>query len=345
MVSLEVAVRDHRRGVDVRLAVPSGQTLALVGPNGAGKSTVLGTVAGLLRPDGARVRVAETTLADEHVFVAPHRRNVSLLAQDALLFPHLTVAQNVAFGPRSRGVRDHDAVARRWLDDLGLGALADRRPAQLSGGQAQRVAVARALAIAPDVVLLDEPLAALDAAAVPEVRRLLRRVLADRTTLLVTHDPLDALVLAERTVVLEDGRIADDGPTREVLAHPRSAFAAAWSGVNLVEGVMVAAGRLRDAAGREFTGLSATDLPLGSTAQATFAPQAVGVFRHRPEGSPRTVLRATVRLIEPRGASCRIEADGILADVTAASVAELDLELGVTVWLALKATEVRLYAA
>ncbi|WP_313600901.1 sulfate/molybdate ABC transporter ATP-binding protein [Aeromicrobium phoceense] len=339
-MSLAARVRDPARGVDLRFHVASGETVALMGPNGAGKSTVLATVAGLLRPAEAHVRVGDRVLAGEGQWVPPHRRSVALLGQQPRLFPHLTVRENVAFGPRSVG-RDA-GLADHWLDQVGASALADRRPRQLSGGQAQRVAIARALAVEPDVVLLDEPLAALDVEAVPEVRRVLRRVLAGTATVLVTHDPLDAMTLADRAVIVEAGRVVHEGTARDVLTHPRSAFGAALAGVNLVEGVATGPDHLRSADGRELAGIPRRTLDVGAAAIATFAPSAVAIHRERPGGSPRNVLPGVVTGIEVRGATCRVEISGWLADVTTAAAAELELEPGRDVWMSIKATEVRL---
>lgn len=245
---LEFSIRVAERGLDVELSVAPGEVLAVLGPNGAGKSTVLEVVAGLVAPDGGHVRLAGRTLTDvaSGVAVPPHRREISLLAQDPLLFPHLTAAANVAFGPRSRGGRARAAaVARRWLGAVDAAALAERRPGELSGGQAQRVALARALAVEPRVLLLDEPMAALDVTAAPAMRTLLRRVLRDPrdshapSTILVTHDIVDALTLADRVVVLEAGRIVEQGPVAAVLSRPRSAFAARIAGVNLMIGTAI----------------------------------------------------------------------------------------------------------
>lgn len=344
-MTLHAHVVDPERGVDVAIDVASGETLAVLGPNGAGKSTLLGAVAGLLRPKRADVKVGERVLSDGRTWMPPHRRSVALLAQEPRLFPHLTVRDNVAFGPRSHGLDDPDRRATQWLDRVGLVDLAHRRPRSLSGGQAQRVAIARALATDPQVVLLDEPLAALDAEAVPDVRRLLRHVLADRTAIIVTHEPLDALVLADRAVVIEDGRIVHAGSPADVVAHPRTSFGAALAGVNLVEGVVVAADRVRAQDGRELTGDPRVPLAVGTPAIATFSPAAVALHRTRPTGSPRNVIPAEVSGLEPRGGTCRVTVDGWIADVTTTSVAELGLEPGVPVWLSIKATEVRLEPA
>ena len=206
---LTLEARADGRGVDAALSVARGETLAIVGPNGAGKSTVLELLAGLLRPDAGRIELDGAVLADDRRWVAPHRRGIALMTQQTLLFPHLSVRDNVAFGPRASGLSRSAArdAAERWLVEAGARQLADRRAAELSGGQAQRVSLARALAAEPAVLLLDEPTAALDAEAVPELRSLLARVLGARTAVIVSHDPGDVSALADRTVRMAAGRI------------------------------------------------------------------------------------------------------------------------------------------
>ncbi|MBM9477714.1 ABC transporter ATP-binding protein [Nakamurella flavida] len=346
------------RDVRLELDLVPGEVVAVLGPNGAGKSTLLSVLAGLLRPDTGRLVLDGTTLVDidRGVFVPPHRRRTVLLAQQAMLFPHLTARANVAFGPRSTGTsrRDADAAADRWLDAVDATELAGRRPAQLSGGQAQRIAVARALAAEPHLLLLDEPMSALDIAVAPALRQLLRRVLRDsaRTALLVTHDILDALALADRTVVVEAGRIVEDGPTREVLARPRSAFAARLADINLVAGIAGGTGPAPDTLhgdGLTLHGRPDDDVRDGGAAVALFTPAAVAVHRDPPTGSPRNHLPVTVTEVESRGAVVRIHAEGpggaaVFADITAAAVADLDLVPGQPAWFAVKATEVGLHA-
>ncbi len=337
------------RDVEVSFEVADGETVALLGPNGAGKSTVLSVVAGLLRPGHGRVELAGRTLYDDgaRVDVAPHRRRVALLAQEPLLFPHLTVLDNVAFGPRSAGASRAEARGRaqEWLDEVGVGDLAARRPAQLSGGQAQRAAVARALAAEPDLLLLDEPMAALDVEVTPALRQTLRRVLADRTCVVVTHDVLDALLLADRVLVLEGGRVVEAGPTREVLTRPRSAFAARLAGLNLVLGRWSDAGLLLDD-GSHLSGLVADEEPTdGAAAVAVFRPTAVAVYRSAPHGSPRNVVPVTVSAIEPLGDLVRIRAGELSADVTPPAAAELELVPGAEAFFSVKATEIEVYPA
>jgi molybdate transport system ATP-binding protein len=252
-MSLHLSATVDDRDVQVDLDVAGGQTVAILGPNGSGKSTVLSVVAGILRADRGRATLDGTTLFDtaDGLWIAPHERGTGLLAQDPLLFPHLDVIDNVAFGPRSSGAsrtRSRE-LARTWLDAVDAGQLAGRRPSALSGGQAQRVAIARALAAEPRLLLLDEPMSALDITVVPAMRQVLRRVLAGRTAVIVTHDVLDALLLADQVVVMEHGRVVEQGPTKDVLARPRSSFGAGIAGLNLARG-HVEAGAVRTPGGR-----------------------------------------------------------------------------------------------
>jgi molybdate transport system ATP-binding protein len=352
-VSLELEAVVRQRDVEVAMTVPDGETLAVLGPNGSGKSTLLSVVAGLLRPDRGRVILdgRELTVAGDgsSVQVPPHDRRTALLGQEPLLFPHLTAVDNVAFGVRNRGVsrRDSRDRAQGWLDRVGVGELSGRRPAQLSGGQAQRVAVARALAAEPQLLLLDEPMAALDVDVAPAMRQTLRTVLADRTVVMVTHDVLDALLLADRVVVLEAGRVVEDGPTSEVLSRPRSPFAARLAGLNLVAGTW-SGSEVRSAGGDAVHGLTADPVPAaGDRVVATFRPHAVAVYRERVEGSPRNSFAVTVTGLEPLGDLVRVrgttDGQGLAADVTVQSVAALELAAGQQVTFTVKATEVAVY--
>lgn len=355
-MSLEVHAQVSERDVDAALAVADGETLAVLGPNGSGKSTLLAVAAGLLRPDRGRVVLdgRDLTVVGEGraVHVPPHDRGTALLGQDPLLFPHLSALDNVAFGARSRGTSRREAreSARTWLSRVGVGELSERRPKQLSGGQSQRVAVARALAADPRVLLLDEPMAALDVDVAPAMRQTLRTVLADRTVVLVTHDVLDALLLADRVVVLEGGRVVEEGPASEVLSRPRSAFAARLAGLNLVSGTWTGTEvRTGTGAGTGVVhGRTADPVPdAGDQVVATFRPHAVAVYRDQVAGSPRNSFAVTVTGLEPLGDLVRVrgavDGQSLAADVTVQSVAELELATGQEVTFTVKATEVAVY--
>ncbi|OFI38276.1 molybdenum ABC transporter ATP-binding protein [Arthrobacter sp. SW1] len=342
--------------LDAALTVAPGETVAVFGPNGAGKSTLLAVAAGLLRPDAGSARLGDRQLfatgdggrqhrVPPHWF-PPHRRGVALLAQEALLFPHLSVLDNVAFAPRSGGKSRAESrkAARHWLGEVDALELAERRPAQLSGGQAQRVAVARALAAEPELLLLDEPMAALDIHAAPQLRRVLKRVLAGRSAVIVTHDVLDALMLADRVVVLERGRVSEEGPVREVLGRPRSAFAAGLAGLNLMTGTVTAAGLLA-AGGQLVTGTPDGEAAAGEPGVAAFPPSAVSVFLELPHGSPRNCFPVTVTELEPHAGRIRVRAGELSADITPAASAELGLEPGMRVFFVVKSAEVQVYGA
>jgi molybdate transport system ATP-binding protein len=346
-VALRAIVESRR--VDLEFDVAAGEVLAILGPNGAGKSTVLHVIAGLVRPDRGEVRVGRRVLTDTAtaVHVPTHDRRVGLLLQDALLFPHLTVSRNVAFAPRSSR-----AAAAHWLAEVDAAELADRMPRQLSGGQAQRVALARALAAEPDVLLLDEPLAGLDVAAATAMRKVLRRVLArdGRSAVMITHDLLDVLTLADRVLVLEAGRIVESGSTATVLASPRSRFGARFAGVNLVGGNVDADGVLTTRWGATWHGSPGADVVAGDSAVALFSPAAVAVYRDKPHGSPRNTVEVTVAELDSRGAVIRVRAEeqpdgapGLTADVTAESATELRLTPGDRVYFSVKAQEVAVY--
>ncbi|KRF05792.1 molybdenum ABC transporter ATP-binding protein [Arthrobacter sp. Soil782] len=343
-MSLDFTAHVPARDFNVRFSLATGETVALMGPNGAGKSTLLSVLAGLLRPDCGSATLDGKTLYDDGEWLAPHTRGIVLLAQDALLFPHLSVLENVAFGPRCAGVPRSAArkEAHRWLREVDAADLAHRRPVSLSGGQAQRVAVARALAAEPALLLLDEPLAALDISVAPMVRRMLRRVLEGRSAIIVTHDIVDALLLADRVVIVDGGRIVEDGPTRLVLERPRSSFAAGLAGVNLMTGTTTRDG-LRTPGGVQLAALQDRDLPAGEEAAAVFSPRAVAVHRLRPTGSPRNVLAVTITDLEQHGGRTTVRADHLSAEITTASAAELDLLPGAEVYFSVKSAEVEIY--
>ena len=358
MTDMHVRAVVVHRGVDVEFSIAAGEVLAVLGPNGAGKSTALHVIAGLVRPDTGIVRLGDRVLTDTEsgVFVPTHARRVGLLLQDALLFPHLDVAANVAFAPRSghakRPRREARATAAHWLDQVDAAGFADRMPRQLSGGQAQRVALARALAADPDVLLLDEPLAGLDVSTATAMRKLLRHTLSrdGRSAVMITHDVLDVLTLADRVLVLESGRVAETGSAASVLAAPRSHFGARFAGVNLVSGTAGPHGVLTTEWGTAWHGTPAADLVEGQAAVAVFPPAAVAVYRDKPHGSPRNTIEVVVAELDSRGSALRVRADeqpdgapGLAADITAESAAELRVTPGERVYFTVKAQEVAVH--
>ena len=326
-----------KRGFDVSFSLDDGDTLAVLGPNGAGKSTLLNLISGLLAPDSGHADLDGDVLFSvgaerKRTWRAPHTRGVSLLAQEALLFPHLSVLDNVAFGPTSSGVKKSAAhvAARTWLAEVDAAELERRKPAQLSGGQSQRIAVARALAAEPKLLLLDEPMAALDIAVAPALRRTLRRVLENRTAIIVTHDILDAYTLADRVIVIDNGRIVEDGPTRRVLEQPRNAFTANITGLNLLTGIRTAHG-LRTEDGVELETTAAPNLALGTGCTAAVRPSDAHISISLPAGGGNA-LPATITDLEPRGDLVRVRASTFAADLSPALVADLDLSNGSQVW-------------
>ncbi|UAJ80902.1 ABC transporter ATP-binding protein [Leifsonia sp. ZF2019] len=329
-MTLRLTASLAERGVAVDVALGSGETLALLGPNGAGKSTVLGMLAGLVRPDEGAATLDGATLFDlPSTWLAPHRRSVALLAQDALLFPHLTARDNVAFAARTTGLARAAARDRagEWLGRTGADAFADRRPAGLSGGQAQRVAIARALAAEPRLTLLDEPLASLDVGVAAELRLTLAAVLAGRTAVLVTHEVLDAYLLADRVAVLHDGRVVEQGPTRQVLGHPRHPFTAEIAGLGLLTGRRTARG-IRTDDGLEVAGTTTDPISAGTPVTAIIRPSSVTVHPVGTDGIP-----SRVTALEPRDDLVRVRTDRITALLPAAVVAELRLSPGTPVAL------------
>ncbi len=334
--------------LDCDLSVESDVTVAVLGPNGAGKTTLLRVVAGLTPVDEGRVEVDGTVFEDTatRTWLTPEARRVGFVFQDHGLFPHLSVLDNVAFGLRARGVDRATAHARanEWLERVDLTRHVASRPSALSAGESQRAALARALVTDPEVLLLDEPLAAVDASGRLELRRALRRHLATFTgvRLVVTHDPLEAASLAERVVVLEDGRITQEGPFTEVSSRPRSAWIARMAGLNLLRGVVSDGTMVVD----DGSGLTVAT-GIQGPALATIQPRAVALYRQAPEGSPRNVLRCMVTGVDPEGDRWRIRLEGpfpLVAEVTPAAAAELRLAEGGEVFAVVKATEVDVYA-
>ncbi|MET9861318.1 ABC transporter permease [Streptomyces smyrnaeus] len=330
---------------ELTLDAEPGTTVAVVGPNGAGKTTLLRALLGLTPRAHAELLLGETPVGS----LPSHRRGVAWVPQDGALFPHLTALANTAYGLRAQGVRRTEArrQAQAWLTRLGVGHLAHRRPGQLSGGQAGRVALARALAGRPRLLLLDEPLAALDQTTRAQVRHTLRGHLAGfgGVCLLVTHDPVEAVSLADRVLVLEGGRAVQDAPPTEVTRHPRSPWVARMLGRNALAGTAATDGTLAlDGVGSLVV---ADPVAEGTAVLAVIAPEAVALHRERPHGSPRNVWPGTVREITAVGSRLRVlvtsdNGPDLVAEITTEAAAELGLADGAEVFTSVKATEITL---
>lgn len=335
--------------LDTRLRAEAGQVVALLGPNGAGKSTVLRCLGGLTPLHAGHVRLGDTMLDEpaSGTRVQAAARRVGMVFQEGMLFPHLSARDNIAFGPRHRGLSRARArrCADEWLKRTGLVEYADRRPHQLSGGQRQRVAITRALATDPLLLLLDEPLSSLDVSAAVSVRTFLRRHLAavQAATVLVTHQAIDALVLADHVVVVEDGRAVQSGAPAAVAREPRSDHVASLMGLNLLRGDAGDGGiRLADGA------LLIAASPERGEVFASFAPNTVTLHGARPRTSARNVWQLEVDGIAPHGDALRVHLAGavpLLADITPGALADLGLAEGDPVWASVKATEIAVYPA
>ncbi len=334
--------------LDVALTVADGETVAILGPNGAGKTTLLRALAGLISIDAGQITVDGVVLDDGGAINAmPEHRSVGIVFQDYLLFPHLSALDNVAFGLRNRGIRRAEArrTAAVALEAVGLVNFASMKPHELSGGQRQRVAFVRALVTEPRLLLLDEPLAALDQLARGGVRRELRTRLRDHTgaRVLVTHDPLDAAALADRLVIVEHGRVMQSGTFAEVSARPGSDYVAELVGVNLLRGI-VHDGQLD----LETGGHLVATTPSAGIALAIVHPRSVALHRQPPGGSPRNVAAGHVVGIESLGDRVRVRVDGpvpLVAEITPAALHDLGLEQGSEVWTAVKATDITVFPA
>jgi molybdate transport system ATP-binding protein len=350
-MSLDAHLVVERTGfrLDLELTAEPGEVVALLGPNGAGKTTALRALAGLIPIDGGHVILDGRRLDDPatNAFTRPEHRRIGVVFQDYLLFPHLSAVENVAFGMRCRHVPRRAARERAhaWLDRVGLSEHARKRPRQLSGGQAQRVALARALATEPRLLLLDEPLAALDARTRLDTRAQLRGHLHAHpgATVLVTHDPLDAMMLADRLVIVEDGAVVQTGDAATITTRPRTDYVARLVGLNLYRGRSDATVvRLPG----DFTLTTAT--AQDGEVFVAFPPAAVALFAERPDGSPRNTWPAVVETVSRHGDNLRIELRGpitVAADVTPGAAVQLELAPGREVWAALKATEATSYPA
>lgn len=340
-----LVVRRSGHTLDVAFTAEPGEVLAVVGPNGAGKSTLIRALAGLVPLDDGRVELDGRPWEGPGGRLTARERHVGLVFQQHLLFPHLTALGNAAFGPRSRGARrrDAEAAARIWLERLGIADLADRRPAALSGGQAQRVAIARALAADPAVLLLDEPLSALDVGVAMGLRVELAEHLRTYpgVTVMVTHDALDAMILADRVLVLEEGRVAQEGTPADLASRPRTAHVARLLGINMVRGHSSGTTVRLDSGGELVTAVACD-----GTVHACFSPTAVTLTTVEPDGSARNRWRGVVDSAVPHGSSVRVHVDaagGLIADVTPGSAARLALTPGASVWATVKATEIDVY--
>ena len=349
-MSVDANVRVSLGGflLDVELQVADRELLAVLGPNGSGKTTLLRTLSGLLPIDAGRIsidgKVVDDPAAD--ILVPAEERSVGFVFQDYLLFAHLSALDNVAFGLQERGTRRSAARARAHtlLAEVGVDVDEAARPRELSGGQAQRVALARALATEPTLLLLDEPLAALDVQTRVDTRRHLRDVLArfGGARLLVTHDPVDAVTLADRLLIIENGRVVQEGRPDEVLNNPKSSYVAELAGVNLYRGR--AAGDQIDVGGEVIV---TADAHTGDVI-AIIPPHAVVLHRLLPQGSARNAWRGTIVGIERTGSRVRVRVVGrlpIIAEVTPAAMSALELAAGTEVWAAVKATEVEVHPA
>jgi molybdate transport system ATP-binding protein len=342
-----VTIRRPHLQVEVDLEAAEGSVLAVIGPNGGGKSTAVEALCGLLPLDSGRVVVAGVVWEDAalKVRLVPQKRSVGVMFQSLTLFPNMTAVENVSYGIRSLGMNQSEArrTAVGVMDRLDAGALAETPAGQLSGGQAQKVALARALAVEPDLLLLDEPTSKLDVSTQVEVRRALDEALRDfaGVTVLVTHQPMEAMALADRIVVVEGGRVTQRGDPIELQLHPRSAYVAGFAGVNLLEGRST--GDLVQLPGG--ASVAVVNAPTGDVF-AAIDPNAIALYRTPPEGTPRNVWRLEVTEIDFEGQRARVRMTGeltLVAEITRASAEELHLTDKGSVWASAKATQVQTY--
>jgi molybdate transport system ATP-binding protein len=342
-------------GLDAVLSVQGGSTLALLGPSGAGKTTILRAIAGLVRPDSGRIAFGDHPVFDSEqgVDVAPERRGCAVVFQDYALFPHLSARENVAYPLRCqrRPRREAELAAREWLGRLDLPAAAwDLKPRALSGGQQQRVALARALAVGGRALLMDEPFSALDVRSREQARSVTLAVLREvrTTTLLVTHDPVEAAMFGDEIAVLEDGRVSQSGPAGDLLSAPRTPFVAQFAGVNLIHAELEparAGESLREAAAGSQLFHVLTDEPPGPIL-ITFSPVDVLLSHLAPETSARNVFQGTLSGITSLGDRCRALVDigvPIAAEISPNAVSDLRLRTGAQVYVSIKATAIRTY--
>ena len=354
-MTLAVDVTARRGAFEVRAAFDAarGSTTALLGPNGSGKSTLVSLMAGLVPPEEGSV-VLDGTVLDEPaagVYLPPERRPIGVVFQDLLLFPHLSALENVEFPLLARGVARGEAHDRseRLLRRLEVVERARARPRDLSGGEAQRVALARALVAEPALLLLDEPLSALDVGARARLRQVVRDELErfPGIRVLITHDPVEAFTMTDRLVIVEDGRVTQIGTPEEIRSAPRSRYAADLVGVNAVRGVLEPIG---EGTGRLISSEGALVVPwpewyVEGEVVGIVRPIDVTLWPDRPEGSARNVLSGRVTSVAIEGDRARVRlatAPPLVAEVTVGSVERLRLRSGVEVWASFKAVEVEL---
>ena len=352
-VAVRVAGTVAARGWNVDAELRPGLVTAVIGHNGAGKSTLAQVIAGTLRVDSGTVSIGERVVDDSATFVPARRRGVAMVSQAPRIFTHMSVLSNVAFPLRVRGVgrTQARAAALEQLRAVGIADLAFKRASDLSGGQAARVAIARALVFRPEVLILDEPTAALDVEATAQVSAVLRERLAGAgiTTLLVSHDIAEVLSLASHMIVMGEGRIVEDGEPARVLASPASVFAARLAGLNIVSGAPVARSGMvgvRVGDGALWAADSVGPGEESARVALTFPPEAVALSREEAHASPRSVLPGVVAGIDVDGSlvSVRVAlAEGVLvtARVTASAWSDLGLGVGEGLWVSVKATQVR----
>ena len=350
-MTLEAAIRFEigTLTLDIDLSVGE-EVVAILGPNGSGKTTLLRLLAGLCPIDEGRITIDGKVVDDpqEGVFVAPERREVGVVFQDYLLFPFLTARENVAFPLRCQKVPKGEARLRadEWLQRVGLGDRVTARPLELSGGQAQRVALARAVVSGPRVLLLDEPLSALDAAARIDIRRELREHLSRvrGARLVVTHDPVDASTLADRVVILEHGRIVQQGVMSEIAMHPRSNYVAELVGLNLFRGTASDGVVILDQGGE----VVIADHGARGNVCVVLHPRAVSLLLGEMQGSARNRWPGRIAELDNLGGRVRVRIDAsvpIVAEITSDAASDLRLEVGSDVIATVKASELQVYPA
>ena len=339
MDALELDIRLPLRSFRLELTLALGrETFALVGPSGAGKTTVLRAIAGLVRPEHGRVVLDGEVLFDSASGIAlqPEDRRVGFVFQEYALFPHMTVAQNVAYGSRNG--------TGELLERFRIAHLAGARPGELSGGERQRVGLARALAREPGVLLLDEPLSALDPHTRAALRLELKELLdeLELPVLLVTHDFHDAAVLADRVAALTDGRVRQIGTPSELIAAPADAFVASFTGANVLAGsARPGADGLTEVALANGGVVYSVDDALGAVEVAVY-PWDVSISHEPPHDSALNHVHGPITSLVVVGNRARVQVRDLVGEVTAASVERLGLEEGDVVTASFKAAATRL---